>query len=78
MMDSIVLRVPELKRLVAALVRDKIDFVQVSLVEGNDAGEDMPPPSAAFMGMRAGAEYELIDYDELEAVPEAEANFNLL
>ena len=77
-MDSIVLRVPELKRLVAALVRDKIDYVQVSLVEGDSVGGDTLPPSAAFAGIRAGAEYEMIDYDELEAVPATEAAFNLL
>ena len=77
-MDTIVLRVPELKRLVAALVRDKIDYVQVSLAEGDCLDGDVLPPSAAFVGMRAGAEYELIDYDELEAVPATEAAFNLL
>ena len=77
-MDSIVLRVPELKKLAALLVRDKIDYVQVSLVEGDVAGSDTLPPSAAFAGMRAGAEYELIDYDELEAVPATEAAFTLL
>ena len=77
-MDSIVLRVSELKRLVASLVRDKIDYVQVSLVDGDSVGGDTLPPSAAFAGMRAGAEYELIDYDELEAVPATEAAFTLL
>jgi len=77
-MDSIVLRVPELKKIVATLTKDKIDYVQVSLVDGDTAGGDTPPPSAAFVGMRAGAEYELIDYDELEAVPTTEAAFNLL
>ena len=77
-MDSIVLRVPELKRLVASLVRDHIDYVQVSLVDGDSVGGDTLPPSAAFVGMRAGAEYELIDYDELEVVPAKEAAFTLL
>ena len=77
-MDSIVLHVPELKKIVATLTKDKIDYVQVSLIEGDTADGDAPPPSAAFAGMRAGAEYELIDYDELEAVPATEAAFNLL
>lgn len=77
-MDSIVLRVPELKKLMTTLTKEKIDYVQVSLNEGDTAGGDAPPPSAAFVGMRAGAEYELIDYDELEAVPATDANFNLL
>jgi hypothetical protein len=77
-MDSIVLRVSEMKRLVAALARDKIDYVQVSLNEGDTTGRDALPPSAAFMGLRAGARYELIDYDELEAVPVAEADFKVL
>lgn len=77
-MDSIVLRVPELKKIVATLTKDKIDYVQVSLTEGDVVGGDVLPPSAAFVGMRANAEYELIDYDELNAVPATEAAFNLL
>lgn len=77
-MDSIVLRVPELKRLVTALTKEKIDYVQVSLAEGDVVGGNVLPPSAAFVGMRANAEYELIDYDELNAVPATEATFNLL
>jgi hypothetical protein len=71
-MDSIVLRVPELKRLAATLVRDKIDFVQILLTGDNGDGL---PPSAAFTGLRADAPEELVDYDEVEGVPEEEACF---
>ena len=77
-MDSIVLRVPELKKLMATLTKEKIDYVQVSLNEGDTADGDVLPPSAAFVGLRASEPEELIDYDELEAVPATEAAFNLL
>jgi len=77
-MNSIVLSVPELKKIVATLTKDKIDYVQVSLNEGDTADGDTLPPSAAFVGLRASEPEELIDYDELEAVPEAEADFSIL
>ena len=75
-MDSIVLRVSELKRLVGELAKERMDFVQVTLMEG-DAGEGLPP-SAAFTGLRADRPFELVDFDDLDGVPEAEASFDLL
>ena len=75
-MDTIVLRVSELKRLAGALARDRMDYVQVILLDG-DAGEGSPP-SAAFTGLRADRPFELVDFDELEGVPKAEACFDLM
>ena len=75
-MGSIVLRVSELKKLASELVKDGMQYVQVALLEG-DAGEGLPP-SAAFTGLRADRPFELIDYDELDGVPQTEANFDLM
>jgi len=75
-MDSIVLRVSELKRVAAALAKDRMDYVQLVLLEG-DAG-DAIPPCATFTGLRISQPFELIEYDELEGVPETEADFSLL
>ena len=75
-MDSIVLRVSELKKLVSELVKDGMQYVKVALLEG-DAGEALPP-SAAFTGLRADRPFELVDFDELDGVPETEASFDLM
>jgi hypothetical protein len=75
-MESIVLRVSELKRLAGELAKERMDYVQVTLLEG-DAGEALPP-SAAFTGMRTNRPFELVDFDELDGVPEAEASFDLM
>lgn len=75
-MDSIVLRVSELKRLAGELARERMDFVQVMLMEG-DAGEALLL-SAAFTGMRTDRPFELVDFDELDGVAEAEACFDLM
>ena len=75
-MDSIVLRVSELRKLAGELARERMDFVQVTLMEG-DAGEALPP-SAAFTGLRVDRPFELVDFDELDGVLEAEASFELL
>jgi hypothetical protein len=75
-MDTIVLRVSELKKLAAELVKDGMQYVQVALMEG-DVGEGLPP-SAAFSAMRADRPFELVDYDELDGVPETEASFDLM
>ena len=75
-MDSIVLRVSELKRLVRELARERMDYVQVMLLEG-DAGEELPP-SAMFTGLRTDRPFELVYFDELDGVTEAEASFALM
>ncbi len=75
-MDSIVVRVSELKRLVGVLVRDKMDYVQVTLLEG-DVIEGMLP-AAAFSALRARKPFEVVKYDELDGVPETEARFDLM
>ena len=75
-MDSIVVRVSELKRLTGELVKERMDYVQVTLLEG-DAGEELPP-SAAFTGLRMNTPFESVDFDELDGVPEAEASFELM
>jgi hypothetical protein len=75
-MDSIVLRVSELKKLAGELSKDGMQYVQVALLEG-DVGEGLPP-SAAITGLRSDRPFELINYDELDGVPETEANFELM
>ncbi|MEA5145642.1 MAG: hypothetical protein VB041_06380 [Candidatus Limiplasma sp.] len=75
-MGSIVLRVSELKRLAGELARERMDYVQVTLLEG-DAGDALPP-SATFTGLRADRPFELVDFDTLEGATEAEANFALM
>ena len=75
-MDAIVLRVSELKRLAGELARERMDYVQVMLLEG-DAVEALPP-SAAFTGVRADRPFELVDFDELDGVLDAEASFELM
>jgi len=75
-MDSIVLHVPELKRLAALLSKDKVDYVQIMLLDAEPSGG--APPSAAFTGLRAACPWELVDYGELEGVPQEEASFNSL
>ena len=75
-MDSIVLRVSELKRLAGELTRERMNYVQVMLMEG-DAGEALPP-SAAFTGLRMDRPFELVDFDELDGVPQSEASFDLM
>lgn len=75
-MNSIVVRVSELKRLMGALVQDKMDYVQVTLLEG-DAVEGMPP-AAAFSALRSRKPFEVVEYDELDSVPETEAGFDLM
>lgn len=66
-MGSIVLRVSELKKLVGMLSKDHMDFVKITLLDG-DAGEELQP-SAAFTGVRSACPWELVDYDEIEAAP---------
>jgi len=75
-MDSIVLRVSELKKVAAFMAKDRMDYVQLMLLCG-DAGEELPP-CATFTGLRANQPFELVEYDELDGVPAAEANFDVL
>ena len=72
-MDSIVVQVSELKRLAGALVRDKMDYVRLMLLD-EDAVEGMPP-AAAIVGLSMRKPFELVDYDALEGVPAMDYDF---
>lgn len=73
-MDSIVLRVKDLKSLVAIMAKDHMDYVEVSLA----GGEGDLPPCAVFTGQRSSKAFEQVDYDDLEGVPAGEADFNII
>ncbi len=77
-MDSIVLRVKDLESLVAAMAKDHMDYVEITLDGGDSADGGTLPPSAVFTGLRSSNTYELVDYDDLEGVPAGEADFNTI
>lgn len=75
-MDSIVLRVSELKKVAVTIAKDHMSYVQLMLLDGDV--DNAIPPSVSFTAFRADLTFELVEYDELDGVPEADAGFNLM
>ena len=70
-MDCITVRVSDLKALVKEMSSKGIEYAVLTFLEADKIGDDSLPPCIYPQGGRSDST-DLVDYDELEEVPEDE------
>ncbi len=67
---QITVKVADFKNMVADLIKDKIDYVDITYLDEDECDGDILPPSLSFNaydGCGGGVDYEYIEHVEVNA-----------
>lgn len=70
-MDEIVIKVSDLLNLSAQLKTDKMQYIKLTLLEGdNCSSDDSVPPCMCVSAIKSIKSERAVDYDAIDAAPE--------